>query len=226
MKLLVIEDEVKIASLINRALTEASYTVRVALDAAQANDALDAEAYDLVILDLLIPGIAGGGIELCRQIRGRGHHLPILMLTALDSPDSKVSGLDAGADDYLTKPFNLDELLARIRALLRRAAKAQLTSLTIDDLTLEPATRRAVRGSRVIELTAKEYAVLDYLVRHAGRIVSQSELLEHAWDYEYDGLSNVVETYIRYVRKKLTAGGEPDIIETRRGAGYMIGKQA
>ncbi len=144
------------------------------------------------------------------------------MLTAIDSAASKVSGLDAGADDYLTKPFHIQELLARVRALLRRAPRAQALALSVGSLQLDPATRSVMRLGRRIELTAKEFAVLDYLMRNAGQIVSASELIDHAWDSNYDGYSNVVQTYIRYLRRKLAVKGQPDPIMTFRGSGYSI----
>jgi DNA-binding response OmpR family regulator len=178
--------------------------------------------YDLVVLDLMLPGLPGGGMEVCRRIRLLDSDTPVLMLTALDSMGHKVGGLDAGADDYLVKPFHVDELLARVRALLRRSPSAHLPTLTAQGVTLVSATQKAERAGRLIDLTAKEYAVLEYLMRNAGRVVSSSELIDHAWDSNYGGISNVVQTYIRYLRKKLSVDGEPDIIETRRGAGYLI----
>lgn len=179
-----------------------------------------------MVLDLMLPGLAGGGMEVCRRIRLLDSDMPVLMLTALDSVHHRVGGLDAGADDYLVKPFHVEELLARIRALLRRSPTAHLPTLTAQGVTLVPATQQAARAGRVIDLTAKEYAVLEYLMRNAGRIVSSSELIDHAWDSNYDGFSNVVQTYIRYLRKKLSLPGEPDIIQTRRGAGYLISGDA
>lgn len=222
MKILVVEDDPGISRVLKRALTEAGYSVELAADGEEAQDRFELAVYDLVILDLLIPKIEGGGVALCRHIRSRNSDIPLLMVTALDSPRDKVKGLDAGADDYLVKPFSLIELLARVRALSRRLPKADPAVLKVATLELYPATRHATRAGRHITLTAKEFAVLDYLMRNAGRIVSQTELLEHAWDEEYAGLSNVVETYIRYLRKKLTAPGERDVIETRRGSGYII----
>lgn len=164
-------------------------------------------------------------MTVCRRIRTLRTGVPILMLTALDGMRTKVEGLDAGADDYVVKPFHVAELLARVRALLRRSPSAHFPVLTAAGVSLDPATRTARRGSRSILLTAKEFAVLEYLLRNAGRIVSSSELIDHAWDNNYDGYSNVVQTYIRYLRQKLTEGGEPDVIETRRGAGYLIAEE-
>lgn len=222
MRVLVIEDDALIAGLVRRIFAESGYSVTVAMTAPAGLEAFEVDVYDLVILDLMLPGLPGGGLEVCRRIRVSHSDTPLLMLTALDSTRNKVEGLDAGADDYLAKPFHVDELLARARALLRRPPSAYLPTLTAQGVTLTPATQKATRAGRVIDLTAKEYAVLEYLMRNAGRIVSASELIDHAWDSNYDGFSNVVQTYIRYLRKKLNAGGEKDVIETRRGAGYLI----
>lgn len=222
MRVLVVEDDARISSLIRRILAESGYSVTVAATAPLGLEAFEVDVYDIVVLDLMLPGLTGGGMEVCRRIRQLSSDTPILMLTALDSMHHKVEGLDAGADDYLVKPFHIDELLARIRALLRRSPNAVLPTLSAQGLTLESATQRAQRAGRVIELTAKEYAVLEYLMRNAGRVVSSSELIDHAWDSNYEGFSNVVQTYIRYLRRKLSAAGEPDIIQTRRGAGYLI----
>lgn len=180
------------------------------------------EPVDVAVLDVRLPGMPGGGIELCRRIREISPEVPILMLTAIDSAASKVQGLDAGADDYLTKPFHIEELLARVRALLRRAPRARAETVAVRTMQLEPSTRSVIRLGRRIELTAKEYAVLDYLMRNAGTIVSASDLIDHAWDSNYEGYSNVVQTYIRYLRRKLTIHGQPDPITTFRGSGYSI----
>lgn len=222
MKVLLVEDEHRIASIIQRILRESGMAVD---HVANGNDALThftINKYDIVILDILLPGINGGGFEVCRQIRHFNQHIPILMLTALDSPADKVKGLDMGADDYLVKPFHIDELLARVRALLRRAPHADNVILKVADITLDAATKVAYRSDVTIILSAKEFAVLEYLMKNQGRVVNQTELIEHAWDSNYDGVSNVVETYIRYLRKKLSPRGEPNIIKTKRGLGYII----
>ncbi len=225
MRILVVEDDTRIADVVRRALAEAGYAVDVVHSARPAVTAFEIETYDLVILDLLLPGLPGGGMEVCRIMRSTNRTVPILMLTALDSPRKKVEGLDAGADDYLVKPFHLVELLARVRALLRRAPHADAPILQVGDLSLDPATRAAHRADRVIPLTAKEFAVLEYLMRNAGTVVSASELIDHAWDNNYEGFSNVVQTYIRYLRKKISLPGEADVIETVRGFGYLIATQ-
>lgn len=222
MRLLVVEDDVRIADVVRRTLSEAGYAVDVAHTAPAGVEAFEIETYDLVVLDLMLPGLTRGGMDVCARIRELNHDVPILMLTALDSTRKRVEGLDAGADDYLVKPFHLVELLARVRALLRRAPRAQPPVLHAQGVSLDPATRTATRAGRTIVLTAKEFAVLEYLMRNAGHIISATELIDHAWDSNYDGFSNVVQTYIRYLRQKLTLPGENDIIETRRGAGYVI----
>ena len=222
MKLLVVEDDVRLADVVRRALTEAGYAVDVASTAPAAVEAFEIERYDLLLLDLMLPGLPRGGMDVCERLRAIDAHVPILMLTALDSTRNRVAGLDAGADDYLVKPFHLAELLARIRALLRRAPQAQRPILSAGGVTLDPATRTAERNGRTVALTAKEFAVLEYLMRNAGSVVSASELIDHAWDSNYEGFSNVVQTYIRYLRQKLAESGEPEVIETRRGAGYLI----
>ena len=177
-------------------------------------------AYDLILLDLMLPD--GLGVGFLKALRHRGDVTPVIILTALDQISNRIEGLNAGADDYLVKPFHLVELLARTRALLRRSPRAQPPVLTAQGLTLIPATQQAVRAGRTIELTPKEYAVLEYLMRNTGTIISATELIDHAWDSNYEGFSNVVQAYIRYLRQKLTAPGEPEIIHTRRGAGYLI----
>jgi len=222
LRILVVEDDVRIGSLIRRIFIDRGYSVTVAITAPAGLEAFETDVHDLVVLDLMLPGLPGGGMEVCRRIRLLDSDTPVLMLTALDSMGHKVGGLDAGADDYLVKPFHVDELLARVRALLRRSPSAHLPTLTAQGVTLVSATQKAERKGRLIDLTAKEYAVLEYLMRNAGRVVSSSELIDHAWDSNYDGISNVVQTYIRYLRKKLSVDGEHDIIETRRGAGYFI----
>ena len=222
MRILVIEDDARIADVIRRTLSENGYAVTVADTAPDGLEAFEIDTYDLVVLDLMLPGMRGGGMEVCRRIRAINSDTPVLMLTALDSMRSKVDGLDAGADDYLVKPFHLVELLARVRALLRRSPRSQPPTLVAQGVTLLPSTQTAVRAGRTIDLTPKEYAVLEYLMRNAGTIISSTELIDHAWDSNYEGFSNVVQTYIRYLRQKLSVPGEPDVIQTRRGAGYLI----
>jgi DNA-binding response OmpR family regulator len=222
MKVFVVEDDARIADVIRRTLAETGYAVDVAASADAGLRAFEIDTYDLVMLDLMLPGLPGGGMEVCRRIRESSSDVPVLMLTALDSMRSKMQGLDTGADDYLVKPFHLVELLARVRALLRRSPRAQPPILSARGVTLIPSTQTALREGRSIALTPKEFAVLEYLMRNAGTIISASELIDHAWDRNYEGFSNVVQTYIRYLRQKLTLPGEDDVIGTRRGAGYLI----
>ncbi|MCU1439095.1 MAG: DNA-binding response regulator [Rhodoglobus sp.] len=226
MRVLVVEDDPAIRRSLAQTLREAGYAVDLAADAEDGLRMFMIEPVDVAVLDVRLPGMPGGGIELCRRIRELSPEVPILMLTAIDSADSKVRGLDAGADDYLTKPFHIEELLARVRALLRRAPRARAEAVAVGTLQLDPATRAVIRLGRRIELTAKEYAVLDYLMRNAGKIVSASDLIDHAWDSNYEGYSNVVQTYIRYLRRKLSIHGQPDPITTFRGSGYTIDADA
>lgn len=223
MQILVVEDEEKIANSLRRGLLEERYTVDLARDGEEALYKFDINEYDLVILDLMIPKV--DGVSVCHKIRETNHHLPILMLTAKDAVEDKIKGLDAGADDYLTKPFSFSELSARIRALLRRGRKADPAILAFADLSLDPATKTAKRNNKIIVLTAKEYALLEYFMRYPNKVLSKTELLEHVWDYNYDGLSNMVETYVKYLRKKLRVNAQSrELIHTMRGSGYILKK--
>ena len=222
MRILIVEDDVRIADVVRRTLTEAGYAADARHTASAGLEAFAVEPYDLVILDVMLADADRGGFEVCRAIRAVNPDVPVLMLTALNKVSTKVEGLDAGADDYLVKPVHVQELLARVRALLRRAPRAHLPVLEVQGVSLDPATRSVTRQGRVVPLTAKEFAVLEYLMRNADRVVSTTELIDHAWDGNYEGYSNVVQTYVRYVRQKLNAPGETDLIETRRGAGYLI----
>jgi DNA-binding response OmpR family regulator len=221
MQILIVEDEEKIANFLRRGLLEESYAVDIAHDGEDALYKFDINEYDLIILDLMIPEI--DGITVCRKIRDVNTSIPILILTAKDATGDKVKGLDAGADDYMTKPFSFSELSARVRALLRRGKKADPTILTIDNLSLDPATRIAKRGNKKIILTTREYALLEYFMRNQDRVITKTELLEHVWDYNYDGLSNILETYVKYLRKKLKVHPEEkELIHTMRGSGYIL----
>ena len=221
MQILIIEDEEKIANFLRRGLLEESYAVDIAGDGEDALYRFDINEYDLIILDLMIPKV--DGMTVCRKIREVNTDIPILILTAKYSTEDKVKGLDAGADDYMTKPFTFSELSARVRALLRRGKKADPTVLTIDNLSLDPATRIAKRGNKAIVLTAREYALLEYFMRNPNRVLTKTELLEHVWDYNYDGLSNVLETYVKYLRKKIRVHpNDKELIYTMRGSGYIL----
>ncbi len=221
MHILIVEDEEKIAHFLRRGLMEESYVVDIARAGDDALYKFEVNTYDCIILDIMIP--KGDGMYVCRTIRSKNTHIPILMLTAKYDVADRVTGLDSGADDYVTKPFAYSELSARIRALIRRGKKADPVILAIDNLTLNPATRSALRGSRNITLTTREYALLEYLMRHQNQVITKTELLEHLWDYNYDGLSNIVETYIKYLRKKLQANPQDkELIHTMRGSGYIL----
>jgi heavy metal response regulator len=219
MRILVIEDERKIASFIKRGLREEGYTVDTAFDGEEGYRLTAENEYDLVILDVMLP--KRDGISLCRQLRQDGMAVPVLMLTAKDSVQDKVKGLDAGADDYLTKPFAFEELQARIRALLRKGVR-QVTRLQVDDLVLDVAAHKATRGSREIVLTMKEYSLLEYLVRNAGKVVTRTMIAEHVWDYDFDSMTNVIDVYVNYLRKKIESDSGQKLIQTVRGVGYIL----
>ena len=221
MQILIVEDEEKIANFLRRGLLEESYAVDIASDGENALYKIFINEYDLIILDLLIPKV--DGITVCRKIREVNANIPILVLTAKDAIEDKVEALDAGADDYMTKPFSFSEFLARVRALIRRGKKADPTVLKIANLSLDPSTRTAKREGKTIILTTREYALLEYFMRNSNRILSKSELLEHVWDYNYAGLSNILETYIKYLRKKIKVhSNDKELIYTMRGSGYIL----
>lgn len=220
MRLLVVEDQAKVARFIQRGLEEQQYAVDVATTGEDALAMLSVTPYDLVVLDVMLPGISG--IETCRQLRGQGHAVPVLMLTARTVLEDKVVGLDAGADDYLTKPFAFAEFLARIRALLRRQETVKTSQLRVADLVLDTATHEVSRGGEIIELASKEYAVLEYLMRRAGQVVTRTMILEAVWSYDFDPGSNVVDVYIRYLRRKLDDAHPVKLLETIRGTGYRL----
>lgn len=218
---LVVEDDPDLLAVLPRILTGAGYTVRTASDGEDGlNKVLD-DAPALAILDVGLPKLSG--YELARELRSRGYQFPVLMLTARVTVDDKVSGLDAGADDYLAKPFEYAELLARVKALLRRSTiTAGSSTMRVRDLSVDPATRKVERAGKVIDLTQKEYALLEYLVRNAGRIVSRQMISEHVWKHDVDPLTNVVDVYINYLRKKLDEDKHNPLIQTVRGRGYVI----
>ncbi|HKI53104.1 MAG TPA: response regulator transcription factor [Anaerolineales bacterium] len=221
MRVLVVEDERKISSYLKRGLEEQGYAVDTAFTGLEALDYADAAPYDVIILDILLPEM--DGLTACREMRERGNRTPILMLTARDSVDDRVNGLDAGADDYLVKPFALKELLARLRAMSRRNAEQPKTStLQLADLILDTLTRRVKRSNKLIELTAKEYAVLECLLREPERVLSRTQIAEHVWNYDVFNQSNVVDVYIRNLRRKIDDGFENKLIHTIRGAGYRL----
>ncbi len=221
MRLLLIEDDRRIASFLRKGLTEGGYAVDVNYDGCSGLLAAETEPYDLVIVDWMLPKL--DGLTVCKEIRKGPRKVPILFLTARDSTIDKVSGLDAGADDYLTKPFSFSELLARIRALLRRGSEP-IEKFEIDDLRLNVAERTATRGDERLELSSKEFSILEYFMRNEGRLVSRSVLTEHIWNINYDCGSNVVDVYVSYLRKKLDCGSRKPLLHTVRGAGYILRK--
>jgi two-component system response regulator MprA len=224
-RVLLIEDEGPVADFLRRGLTFKGYAVEVARTGEDGLDLARDHPPDIVLLDVMLPGISG--VEVCRRLReGLDAQVPVIMLTARDSVEEKIEGLDAGADDYLTKPFLFDELLARMRAALRRRQPHGREVLRAGDLTIDTAGREAVRGGRRLELTTREYDLLEFLVRHANQVVSREAIFERVWGYTYDIDSDAVKVYISYLRAKLTAGGEPDLIHTVRGIGYVLKEPA
>jgi DNA-binding response OmpR family regulator len=220
MRVLVVEDQKNVARFIVNGLREQTYAVDLALDGEQGLFRAETEEYDLIVLDLMLPKV--GGLEICRRLRAQGKTTPVLMLTARDDKATRLRGFDTGADDYLTKPFDFDELLARVRALLRRGARMLPTRLRVADLELEPSRREAIRDGRVIPLTAKEYALLDYLMRNPRRVVTRDEISTHVWDERFDPFSNVIEVYVARLRKKIDQDAEVKLLHTRRGVGYLL----
>jgi heavy metal response regulator len=220
MRLLVIEDEKKVASFIKKGLEEEYYAVDVAYDGEQALYMTEVNDYDLIVLDIMLPKV--DGLTVLRQIRQNGNIVPILVLTAKDSVENIVEGLDAGCDDYLTKPFAFSELLARIRALLRREREAKTPVLEVGDLRLCPLTHEVTRGDKSVDLTAKEYALLEYFMRNPNRVLTRTMMAEHVWDYHFDTDTNVVDVYVNFLRNKIDRGFDIKLIHTIRGVGYMM----
>jgi len=220
MRILVVEDEKKVARFIQQGLEEEHYTVDVAYDGADGLARASSVAYDCIVLDVMLPKLTG--IELTRAYRERGGDSPILMLTAKTATEDKVEGLDSGADDYLTKPFAFAELLARIRSMLRRGAKEKSTLLSIADLELDTISHKARRAGKPVELTAKEYALLEFLMRNKERVLSRTIISEHIWDYNFDTGTNLIDVYVNHLRNKIDAGYEPKLIHTVRGVGYVM----
>ena len=220
MRVLVVEDEPKMARIIRRGLEEEGYAVDTAAGGIDALHLGSENDYDAIVLDLMLPNL--DGIEVCRRLRAAGRWSPVLMLTARDGVADRVGGLDAGADDYLVKPFAFEEFLARLRSLTRRAVRARPVVLAAGPLTLDPARHRVRLDGKSLELTPKEYALLEYLMRHSGEVLSRTRILDHVWDYNYDGLSNVVDVYVNYLRQKLGRPQGQRLLKTVRGAGYML----
>ena len=224
MRVLLAEDEPRVAGFIAKGLRERAYAVDIARDGEEALYYAEVNQYDLFILDVMLP--VKDGYVVCRQIRGAGVRTPILMLTARDSVDDRVAGLDSGADDYLIKPFDFKELLARLRALLRRSAEIRPEIMRVADLTLNTANHTAGRAGKPISLTAKEYAFLEFLMLNQNRVVNREQIAQHVWDENFDPFSNIIDVYIRRLRTKIDAGSERPLIHTRRGAGYILTAEA
>lgn len=220
LRFLVIEDELSLLKIIALRLKEEGYIVDTARNGKEGKDYIDAFEYDCIILDLMIPII--DGLTLLKEIRAKKVTTPVLILTAKDSIKDRVIGLDTGADDYLMKPFSFDELFARIRAILRRQKEKRDMILSIDDLKLNTITREVTRGDKVIELTSKEYSLLEYFLRNKNRVLTKSQIAENLWNFDFDYSSNIVEVYIRYLRRKIDDNFENKLIHTIRGAGYVI----
>ena len=220
-KIILVEDEINIASFIERGLREFGHEVSVVYDGNAGWELLQNESFDLLILDIIMPGM--NGLELCRMYRQRfGYHSPVVMLTALGTTDDIVKGLDAGADDYLVKPFAFEELLARIRVLLRKSKEAPQTVCKLDDLEVHLDTHQVLRAGHEIKLSGKEFALLRYMIQNTGIVLSRDRLEQHLWNYDYAGGSNVIDVYIRYLRKKIDEGAQTKLIHTVRGAGYVM----
>jgi len=220
MRILVVEDEPTAANVLAKGLREHAYAVDIATDGRAAYEQLGIGDYDLVILDVLLPRI--NGIDLCRRLRAEATAVPILMLTARGGLNERVEGLDAGADDYLSKPYHFPELLARVRALLRRGPALEPSILSLDDLVVDTRARRVTRGGSPVQLTTKEYTLLEYLMRRRSQVVGRADIAEHVWDNDFDPASNLIEVYIQRLRRKIDDDQPVKLIQTRRGAGYTL----
>jgi heavy metal response regulator len=215
-----VEDEKKVASFIKQGLEEEGYAVDVAPDGEKGLEMALDRVHDLIILDISLPKI--DGLQVLKKLRQQRVSIPVLLLTVRAAIEDKVLGLDAGADDYLTKPFAFEELVARVRALMRRRAEAEPALLRVADLILDPARRVVSRGGEKIEMTAKEFALLEYLMRNPGRVLTRTQIIEHVWNYDFDTMTNIIDVYVAYLRKKIDSGREPKLIHTVRGVGYVL----
>ena len=224
MRILLVEDEPRVARFIAKGLREQSYAVDIAVDGEAALYKAEIDDYDLIVLDVMIP--SRDGFDVCRELRRQGVTTPVLMLTARDAVNDRVAGLDAGADDYLSKPFDFKELLARLRALLRRRESLRTESLRVDDLTINTTNHTVERSGRNISLTAKEYSLLEFFALNAGKLVGRDEIGRHVWDENFDPFSNVIDVYVRRLRKKIDEGSNRPLIHTRRREGYVFSAEA
>ena len=220
MKILVIEDERKVANFLQKGLKEEQYVVDVACDGLEGEHLAKTNDYDLILLDIMLPG--KDGIEILKTLRQCQVNIPVIMLTAKEMVEDKIKGFNAGCDDYISKPFSFEELLVRIRAVLRRGSGALSNVITFADLTLDLISHKVIRAGREIELTAKEYTLLEYLVRNPNRVLTRTMIAEHVWDYNYDSFTNVIDVYINYLRNKVDRGFSTKLIHTVRGVGYVL----
>jgi len=220
MRLLVVEDEKKVSSFIKKGLEEEGYAVDVAFDGKTGLEMAMDGVHDLIVLDIHLPGM--DGLSVLHELRVGRVSTPVLLLTVRANIEDKVMGLDAGADDYLAKPFAFQELVARIRALLRRQTEAKLPVLRFADLTLDPSRRTVLRGDKKIDLTAKEYSLIDYFIRNPGRVLTRAMIAEHVWDYNFDSMTNIIDVYVNYLRRKIDSDREHKLIHTVRGVGYVL----
>lgn len=220
MRILVVEDSRRLAGIIKRGLLGEGYAVDNAYDGEEAEYMAETTPFDVIVLDIMLP--KKDGVAVCRDLRAKGVNIPILMLTAKDSVEDKVTGLDSGADDYLVKPFAFAELLARLRALLRREVLPKTQKIQVGDLALDPQSREVWRDGSRVDLTAKEYAILEYFLRHPNAVVTRTMLGESVWNYEFDGISNIIDVYVRRLRRKIDLDGQDSLIQTVRGAGYRL----
>ena len=228
MRLLVVEDEIHLLDIIKKRLQKEHYSVDACADGLQAMDYIELTAYDAIILDIMLPGMSG--LDILKRVRAAGNRTPVLLLTARDSIEDRVNGLDIGADDYLVKPFAFEELLARIRVMIRRStvkeASGDVNVLEIADLKVDIKSHQVWRAGNLIELSSREYAVLEYMMRNQGVVLSRKNIEEHVWNYDYMGGSNMIDVYIRYLRKKLDDGFDTKLIHTVRGSGYVLRREA
>ncbi len=220
MRILVVEDEPKLASVIKRGLEEQGYAVDIATDGEDGLHLAQLEPYDVIVLDIMLPKLSG--YDVCARLRAEQRTVPVLMLTARDAVDDRVRGLDAGADDYLVKPFAFQELLARLRALLRRESYSKDPVLRVADLELDTVTHQVRRAGLIIELTSKEYTIIEYFARNPNRVLTRTQIAQHVWDYDFVSMSNIVDVYIGYLRRKLNDDREPRLLHTIRGVGYQL----
>jgi two-component system, OmpR family, copper resistance phosphate regulon response regulator CusR len=223
MRVLLVEDDTRIAHFVAKGLREQAYAVDVAVKGEDALYQAEVNAYDVIVLDVMIP--EPDGFAVCKQLRSVGRRMPVLMLTARDAVEDRIRGLDCGADDYLTKPFEFRELLARLRALLRRPSSLQPAVLSVADLVVDTGGQTVSRAGQAIAMTTKEYALVEFLARNAGRVVGRAEIAEHVWDEEFDAFSNLIEVYVNRVRRKIDLPGVQPLLQTRRGAGYVLGPE-